>query len=303
MAAEQLANLYQTTLGSSYSIADGHITVASASGAPTSGPFSLTILDSAGTTILMVYRVASVSGTTFTGAAETTDVNCPSGSIVIGTTLSVDAINNLFTSTSGFIQPLTAPVSANFSQTNFNTGSGVVTTQTNNSSPVTSITLLQSDINTTQEIAAITKAKIASTFTVTIAISSAADLDGKPIVGLFLWDGGSNAIIYGTQWANNNLTVVVYSALSGAVSSVAYASGNAGGMFGIGPLLWLRIKEDASHRTYYISSDGINFASIFQEAVSAHFTTADYGFAAENRNAAITGNVMVTCYSFTETNP
>src|SRR5271154_3044565 len=56
----------------------------------------------------------------------------------------------------GFIQTLTAPVSASFAQLNFNQG-GATTTQTNNSSPVTSISLSQLDSSANQETAALIK--------------------------------------------------------------------------------------------------------------------------------------------------
>lgn len=91
---EQLANLYSTTLAAPYVAGAGAIVVLSATGAPSSGTFCLTILNSSGT-VLLIFRVASVAGTTFTGAAEGPDANAAMGSVVVGTMLTVDAINQI----------------------------------------------------------------------------------------------------------------------------------------------------------------------------------------------------------------
>ncbi|HME96761.1 MAG TPA: hypothetical protein VKN16_21375 [Methylomirabilota bacterium] len=78
MAVEQFANLAETTLASGYTSGGSSISVASASGFPTSGVFRVR-LGNAGKTI---YRVDSVSGTTFTGGAEFNDANANAGETV-----------------------------------------------------------------------------------------------------------------------------------------------------------------------------------------------------------------------------
>ena len=201
----------------------------------------------------------------------------------------------------GFIQTLTAPVAANFSAVNFNTGSGVTTTQINNSTPVTSITLRQQDPNSTTNIVALEKAKLASTFTVTEAITVAGDLRGQPVAGLFLYDGSANVLIFGVQPAGSIITAACYSNINGTFSGFQLQEGNV--QFLTGPVLWLRIQETASARNYYLSSDGITFEEIRTESNTACLTTADYGFAVEYRGSATTGDVAITDYSFTETNP
>ena len=205
----------------------------------------------------------------------------------------------------GFIQPLTAPVAADFTQLNYNTGSGVVTTQVNNSSPVTSVTLLQHDPNNTQNIVAMAKNKIASTFTVTIAASIPPTGVGSTqgLAGLWLSDGGSppNSLFFSFQ-ALFGLRGPVFSDFTTFVGDVF------GGTSPVtspgGPLFWFRIKETASVRNFYVSSDGITFAQIFSESVGSHFTTAQYGWAVECRQASSgSPDNMITVYSFTETNP
>lgn len=91
---EQLENLYLTTLAAPYVAGSGAITVTSA-GSYTQGTFSLTILDGSGNVIL-IFRVTSVAGPVFTGAAEGADANAPMGSTVVGSMLTVDSIAQLF---------------------------------------------------------------------------------------------------------------------------------------------------------------------------------------------------------------
>lgn len=78
MAVEQFRNLAETTLASSYTSGGSSISVVSASGFPTTGTFRLAI----GNTDRTVYRVDSVSGTTFTGGADFNDANASSGASV-----------------------------------------------------------------------------------------------------------------------------------------------------------------------------------------------------------------------------
>jgi hypothetical protein len=300
MPAEQLVNLYQDTVGSAgYVAGSGTLPVSSGSGAPASGPFTVTILNSAGTAILLLFRVTSLVGPVFTGAAEGPDVNAPAGSIVIGSTLSVAAINNLFASTGGaFIQPLTAPNHSSFTQTNYSTGSGVTTTEVDNTSPVTSVTILQHDPNGTNEIAALFKNKVAATFTVTIGFTFAGGNDNG-IVGLALTDG-TNVIIFAIQ-ASTGVRIPLFSNINGTFSIDIigdYSTPLLGG------IVFFRIKETASARIYYMSSDGITFAQIFTESNTAHMTTTQYGFAVEGRGVGtVNPDTMGTMYSFTESNP
>jgi len=100
-----------------------------------------------------------------------------------------------------FIQPLTAPVSASFSQLNFNQG-GTTTVQTNNSTPVTSITISQSDPSDNEETAALVKNKIAATFTVTVGVSITL-LSGGGVGGIFLYDGSAKNLFWGIQNSSN----------------------------------------------------------------------------------------------------
>ncbi len=92
---EQLANLYSTTLAAGYTAGAGSISVTSATGAPTAGPFCVLIRDATTKAVKLIFRVTSVSGTTFTGAAEGTDANAASGDLVDGTMVTVAALGQI----------------------------------------------------------------------------------------------------------------------------------------------------------------------------------------------------------------
>jgi len=79
MPSEKVANLAETTLASSYTSGGSSISVVSAAGFPTTGVFRVR-LGNAGKTI---FRVDSVSGTTFTGGAEANDANASAGDTVV----------------------------------------------------------------------------------------------------------------------------------------------------------------------------------------------------------------------------
>ena len=202
----------------------------------------------------------------------------------------------------GFIQPLTAPVSGNFSDINFNAG-GTTTTQTNNSSPVTSINLKQHDPGGSQQIVGLLKAKIAATFTVTVAFAIAGDVQTNPVAGLWLADSTpAKNLFWGFFQTGGALTALTFNNLAGSFGGFLYQQGTPPWTQG-GPLVWMRIKETVSARNYYTSSDGINFNLVYTESNTANFTTASYGFGETTRGSGIGGELSITCYSFTETNP
>lgn len=94
---EQFANLIQTTLASNYTTGSGSMSLTSASGVPSGGTFSITIVDQTTKLVKLIWRVASRSGTTLTGAAESSDVNCNAGDLVYGTMLSAAAMAQIET--------------------------------------------------------------------------------------------------------------------------------------------------------------------------------------------------------------
>lgn len=308
--SEQLANLYSATVqGGGYVHGSGTMVASTAvSGTqPTLGTFSITVLDGSGN-VLLIFRVASVSGSTFTGVAEGPDADAPAGSIIVGTMLTVDSINQLFADHAGgggFIQPLTTPVAGDFTALNFNTGTGVATTQSNNTS---SISLLQHDPNTTQQMAALAKSKLASTFTIQLGMSMMGfpignNTPNQCIAGIWISDGGSppNNIFWCLQGDNQGYRIPVFSDFSTFAGDILPQGSLNIEPLPQGPLLWFQIQETASARIYSLSGDGTLFFPVFSESNTAHFTTLDYGWACQNRSQP--GNVLISAYSFVETNP
>lgn len=113
--AEQKVNLYGSiksmvaistvspsiVLAAPYTAGSGSMSLSAAtdpvSGAalPSTGTFSLTILNAETGAVYLIFRVSSVSGTTVSGAAEGTDANAPAGAAVVGTMLTTDALNQI----------------------------------------------------------------------------------------------------------------------------------------------------------------------------------------------------------------
>jgi len=306
--AEQFANLFSTTLASGYTAGSGSISVVSASGAPSVGTFTLVIRDSSTKAIKLLFRVTSVSGTTFTGASEGTDASANAGDLVDGTMITVASLAQfkadiLASVANPFIQALTAPVAANFSQKNFNVGSGVVSTQQNLSSPVQAITLIQHDPNATNNAIALAKAKINALFTVTIAFTIRTPPGTNGCGGLWLSDGsgGPNIIWWTVSQGGFGERVSTYSSFTAFSADLIAPIHDP---LTLGPLVWMRIQETASARIYSVSSDGVNWAQIRTESNVAQMTTAQYGWAIANRTASSSApDAMMTVYHFTETTP
>ncbi len=99
---EQIVNAYATTLSSSYTMGSGSISVTSATGAPASGTFSLIIADASTGALILIFRVTSVSGTTFNGAAEGPDADAAGLSLVYGSDLSVAALSQIAADLNGY---------------------------------------------------------------------------------------------------------------------------------------------------------------------------------------------------------
>jgi hypothetical protein len=298
--AEQLANLYSSTLAAPYVAGSGSITVNSAAGAPTSGTFSVTILDAGTLAVILIFRVTSVAGAVFSGASEGPDANAASGSGVVGTMLTVAAINQLFADHAGgggFIQPLTPPVAGGLTPINFNVGSGVSTVQTNLSSPVTAISLVQNDPSNSQNIVALAKNKINALYTLTIGCTlqaTAASILG----GLWISDGGSPPqSIFMSYMSNVGLRLPSFSDFTTFAGDVYTAVLDP---MPLGPMVWFRVQETSTQRIYSVSADGSTWMVLIKEPVATRFATAQYGFACACRAG---GSMGVTCYSMVETTP
>lgn len=106
---EQLVNLYgsitstvpiptlsaSVTLSHAYTAGDLQIQLSSVTGLPTSGTFSLTILNAGTGVVYLIFRVTSRTGSVCAGASEGPDANAPLGAAVVGTMLTAAAINQI----------------------------------------------------------------------------------------------------------------------------------------------------------------------------------------------------------------
>ena len=202
-----------------------------------------------------------------------------------------------------FIQALTPPLAANFTAVNFNTGTNVVTTQTNLSVPTTAIALLQHDPSNTGNMACLFRNKIAATFTVTLGFSAAGPFNINGIAGLVVADSaaGPNIIHWTATQPGFGQRISLYTSFTTFSADIV---GNQNTDSLSGSLYWMRIQETNSARNYFISSDGQNFAQIFTELNTAHFTTTRYGWCVAARtSSASSPDQMMTVYSFAESNP
>jgi hypothetical protein len=338
------------------------MTVASATGLPASGTFCLTILAAPGTTypptVILIFRVTSRAGAVLTGTAEGPDSNAASGSIVEGTILTVDAINQIkidaispiepanvvlagpasgasaaaaFRALSiadlpggssgtayGFIQPLTAPVFADFTAQNENYGGAVSTVLDNVAGPVPVITIIQ-DVTVASPFnfnpLLMTRSSfLGPGFTITGAFTMV-QAGFTVQLGIIVGDGDGNFIIFGInisqsnqtyypaiwRWATSNppsyMPIENWNEVYEAPQQPSFMS----------PLFWLRIIENSTNRLYQISSDGESFMTVYSEAVTTGLTTALYGWGLvpvnESGYVGPTSNVMMTLYSWAESHP
>ena len=212
-------------------------------------------------------------------------------------------------SSNPFIQTLTAPIHSNFSQQNFSPASHNVSTEIDNSTPVTSVTIQQTQgSGVTPVNACLMKAVLASeSFTITVALSgNLVSTNSGPSFGIALSDGttfGSNYIFFQMTGKGGSTPPSLEIDQS---SDAVYDSNTqpiSVSLNQVGPLLWLRIVEDSVHRTYFTSADGITFNVFYQEAVTTHLTTAYYGYSLFGNSGTPGAQLSVTDYSFTETNP
>lgn len=309
MAAEQLANLYQDTLADNYTIGQGYIIVTSGAGCPTQGPFSLTILNSSGTSILMVYRVATVGGGSpeisqqLNGAAETSDVNCPAGSLVIGTTLSVDAINNLLSAAGS-----PSPGANLYSNENPQPASGY-TWDNQGSAALADLgsfsiaATMPADNSASVWHVAYQAVPGSTPYTLYVAMTVhprfASNYLGQ---GICIGDSSGKylAIIYSQSQASIYVFEVPSSTSSGSVVSTFGPSTNVD-VPGY-PYIYFKVTDDGTDLTFYFSIDQNTWVQMYQIGRTAYTSTpARMGMIWYNQTAAAASGFV--CFSFGTTAP
>lgn len=268
MPAELFRNLAETTLASSYTSGGSSISVVSATGFPTAGVFRVR-LGNAGKTI---FRVDSVSGTTFTGAAEANDANASSGDsvkIVASRAVAerflqspeagnIDAPSGI--SAADFYGPvwkLTPIVGADWAWRN--QGSATVV-------DANGISFLACP-GQTQNMRARMKNISVLTYTALLIpwLSNAAS--GEVGIGFLESGTGKWQVI---RIANDD-TVFVSNWTADATISGNQATGP---ILGRSRWHWLRVQFDNTNVIYSYSLDGVNFIQLRSDLKNAQFTTA-----------------------------
>lgn len=276
--SEQLVNLASTTLANNYVAGSGALVVTSATGFPTQGTFSVTIVNSLGVAQL-IFRVTSVSGTTFNGMAETLDTNCNAGSNVYASILSVDAIKQLDLDRGRLPFSFGDPTIPSFVWRN--QGSATVATRGKSlylTAPAAANNNIKGYEITTPS----------TPWSITIGIMPFEWGVNYNNVGLYVTDGTklvAFSLQYNTGWI---ITVINYT------NATTYSSAP----FSITApvshyLFFLKIVNDGTNLTFYYSINGTDFYQVYQTTVTAFLATnpTAVGFFAESNNATYPASV------------
>ena len=266
---EQYANLVNTSLAIPYVHGGGSVTVASATGLPTAGTFSLTLVNPATNVVLMIFRVTAVFGTLLSGAAEGPDVDCPAGTLVYGTMLTAAAMQQVKADIIG--TTLTPPVLGNFIQNNVD--KSVVTPNADGSG----FTQVVTGQNNAEHLQVIGIAVPLGEYWLDVACraivtSAGGGVNGGVGVG-FVENLGDTAHQYSALIAGYFGTDVTGTGVTTYSNVTTHNTvPKSGETLTTGPLLWFRLHDDrVVHRDYWISVDGVIWQLFFQEATNALF--------------------------------
>lgn len=297
MAPEVFANLAETTLASGYTSGGSSLSVASATLFPTTGVFRVAL----GNTAKTIFRVDSVSGTTFTGAAEAFDGNADSGQAV--TLVASKAVAERFLQSPtapelhaptglagvtryGPIWPVRGVVAAEFSWVNQGSATDTVT-----GGVARLVCPGQS-----QNIRARMKSFPSSDFTVTALVLPIMRTIADAEAGIIFREAGTDKwqairlahdnIIYVSNWTAANAFAANQFTGAAAASSFAWSFAWA---------LWLRVRYDGTNVVYSYSFDGVHWVQALSEAKTARFTTApdQVGYFVNDRTGGVQQEMSV----------
>lgn len=269
MASEKFSNLAETTLASGYTSGGTSLSVTSASGFPTSGVFRVRL----GNTGKTIWRVDSVSGTTFTGAAEANDANANSGDTVTNVATKAVAERFLQSPDSGTIHAPTGasgasyfgPVNAvtPFDDTGFswlNQGSATF-------SVVGGTGHLVVPQNSGQAIRGRVKS-ITAPVTITVLFDTIMESSASQAAMFGFRESGTGKILVfrmeqSTVRVSNGTTTI-----SGDIYAKNWNNGRAH------TRVWLQVEADGTNVKFRFSWDGVNYLEVLSETKGTHFTTA-----------------------------
>jgi hypothetical protein len=274
MAPEKFANLAETTLASSYTSGTTTLSVVSASGFPTVGVFRVR-LGNAGKTI---WRVDSVSGTTFTGAAEANDANATSGDAVKIVASKAVAERFVQSPESGEARLISGVSAADFygpshkltalDQSGWawvNQGGFSVT----QASGIVYLAGPGSGAGNNVKLRSV--AAPSTPYTITASVITFTGT-GFSFVGIALRHNSSGRFIHIVPAQDRSIAVNRQNtATSFASTAVTRASAHGGGH-----LLFLRMRDDGTNVIFSYSSDGVNYTQLHSEARTSFINTPDH---------------------------
>lgn len=264
MASEKFANLAETTLASGYTSGTTTLSVASAAGFPTAGVFRVR-LGNAGKTI---WRVDSVAGTTFTGAAEANDANANSGDTCVLTATRAVAERFLQSPDAGVIH-MPSGVSAvdlygpiwktgrpdlqSWAWQNQGTSTIVDANGVSYLTVPSASTSIRSRLLSAPGTPYIITSLLRSDYTVTGTTQNSGLVFRESGTGKLITYGlYPDGIIRATKYTNDT----TFSATLGATLTTINLAGH---------WHWLRIKDDGTNLLFFVSRDGVNFVQVTSE--------------------------------------
>ena len=81
-----------------------------------------------------------------------------------------------------------------------------------------------------------------------------------------------------TKWSGTGTFSATYATTPTNIIAAAWHAG---------PCMWFQIQDDGTHRTYYISNDGVNFQQILQTTSSDFITPTKIGFYVDSNNSSL----------------
>jgi hypothetical protein len=273
---EVFANLVDTTLAANYTAGAASITVASATGLPSTGTFSVRL----GNTQKTILICSARSGTTLTVTAEANDANATSGDTVTAVILSARTMGQLMQEPAtdspyivtpsysrGLAQRLYPIDPAQFSWTN----QGSATETTTNG-----FAYLEIPSSATNSLRIRRKAQPATPYVITVGFLAL-------VVNFSFFDAGIcfresatsklEVLRLASAAASTSIYLTTASSETALVSNI-YTLGIMGNG-GFGQLMWFRMANDGTNLTMSYSVNGYNFTAIgAARAKNAYFTTA-----------------------------
>jgi hypothetical protein len=290
MASEKFANLAETTLAASYTSGTTTLSVASAAGFPTVGVFRVRL----GNTGKTIWRVDSVSGTTFTGAAEANDANANSGDAV--KIVASRAVAERFTQSpeSGDIRLPSGVSAADFygpifkvtpmpdvsSWTWVNQGAAAFT-QANGH-----VWLRKAGTGAGNNLTALVKSQPSTPYTITVGlIVRALSAGGYVGPGICFRESGSGELfvmVLAMSTAQVNEVIDIHKQNSAtSFNSTKFTCSTAHRP----AVAWLRISNDGSTLRFSYSHDKVNWVELTNEAVGTFLTPNQVGLVFYNEGS------------------